>query len=275
MPRAACVSTMTTSDKMPTMTRGETRQLFVSQLDVNLATAAEIARNSKMPNNLDADAHLQAGNALKPSWILGTGVVYERPAEKFKDRVTSDGLTFMVPQKYQGLRDTLLVFQRGFEINRKTGLFTGEVTHVLENFPANNGWYATDSETGLPCGRILPVNDTHARHLWRKEGVNGTYIGDTTRGSDFSYENGRGIDLSVRHGQSLLMAQFDPILVGSAHPSPEAETTITVKGYTTEQIRPLLRRAVDSLYGLAGPVSEGGEVVRLLQALLRASEQKE
>jgi hypothetical protein len=258
------------------MTRKRTRQLFVPQLESDLTKATIIYMGQEMPSNLDADMYLQDHNILKPSWILGTGVVYEKPRYKLKDRITSDGLIFMVPQKYQGLSDVLLVFQKGFKIDKGTGLFTGEVTQVLENFPTSEGWYATDPETGLPQGRNLPVNDPHARRLWRRMDItsSGSYIGAVARGSEFSFEEGRGIDLSANHNLNLYIAQFSPTIAEPVLSSLGPELQLIVKGYTLEDLKVLLRNVRDSLQGLPVPKPSINEI-ELIQELIRASEEGE
>lgn len=182
------------------------RQLSVSERTFNLITATIAYRGKETPKAPHVDAHLQTGNALMDSWIL-VGTVYERSGEGFKDRVCSDGLVFMVPQKFHGLKDTLLVFQNGFEIDLKTRLFSGEVTHVVEDFPPSSGWYATHAETGMPQGKLIPSTDSRARYSYRRDSVNGKYIGAPVRGCGFIHYP-QSIILGYGPSGNLRVAQF-------------------------------------------------------------------
>lgn len=157
------------------------RQIHISKKDSDLFTAAETYKRREMPVNLDADAHLQAGNKMRASWILGTRIVYAAPDVKFTRLVRSDNLEYEVPTKYQGLKNTALVMQGpDFEIDRTSGAFKGgTVTNVIENYPATDGWYNTDATTGIPQGVQVSNETDTARYLWRRE--NAPYIGVLVR----------------------------------------------------------------------------------------------
>jgi len=156
------------------------RQIVNSDRCTNLITATKRFNRLREPTNAEVDMHLKNGGLLEDSWIIGTGVVCERPGERLRKEVEVDGLRFEVPHKYRGLADTLLIFQSGFRINKK-GLYTGEVTDVIDEFPALDGWYKADAKTGIPQGKTISDDDPEARYLFRRYGK---YIGAVTRGSD-------------------------------------------------------------------------------------------
>jgi hypothetical protein len=147
---------------------------------MSLVTALRRCEGIKTPRNLEVDAHLKEGGRLYGSWVLGTGVVHEKPGEKFRNEVKIDDFTFEVPQRFRGLKDSALVFQSGFKIDQRTGLYTGEVTNVVEQFPAPDGWYKVHPETGIPQGKEVSSDDQEARYLYRRN--TGGYVGAVVRG---------------------------------------------------------------------------------------------
>lgn len=180
---------------------------------MDLVTAIRTYSGIKIPNNLDADAYLRTGAQLSGSWILGTGIIYEAPGEKFKREVRSDGLVFQVPSKYLGKKDVALVFQSGFKIDTKTSLYTGEVTYAIENFPSFNGLYAVHKPTGIPQGKKLNEvlsDDENARRLHRRE--DSGYIGAVVRGSNSEFRRSKTVYMDYYPVEgALYVALFEPL----------------------------------------------------------------
>lgn len=216
--------------------RNKKTTISFSTREIDLITAAGIYKGAKMPNNLDVSAYLKGGSRLPVSWILGTGTIYEDPGKEFGGEVRSGGLAFQVPKKYRGLKDTALLFQSGFCIDRRTGLYTGKVTHVVEEFPASNGWYCVDDQIGIPQGRETLDDNAGSVYLHRRNCSN--YIGAVARGTDFPAAGGRGMYMYARHyDDGLRVAIFGKAMNG------QAGHDLRINGYDEVQFRVLLRRA--------------------------------
>ncbi len=239
---------------------------------MDLVTAAEKYNGIKAPNNLDVDAHLKPGGHLPGSWVLGTGAIYEAPNKKFKDEVRSDGLFFQVPQKYRGLKDAVLVFQSGFRINKETGLYTGEVTHVVEEFPVSDGWYAVHKETGIPQGKKIPYDDENARYSYRRN--DDSYIGAVARGYD-DFDSGLGVEFIIRDWRDVVLGfksdDFGLRVALFSQAEPE-QTAVQVQSWTAA-----LRReaeVVEPVLSKLAPSTSPEDFENLKRLVRRAKEQE-
>lgn len=233
---------------------------------MNLLTAIETYCSVKTPNNLDVDAHLKNGGRLYGSWVLGTGAIYEAPGQKFKKKVKYDGLVFQVPEKYQGLKDAVLVLQSGFNIDGKSGLYTGEVTHVVEEYPTSDGWYAVHKETGIPQGKEISSDNKDARYSYRRN--EGNYIGAVVRSNDDFDVDGGSVGLCYGpYDNGLRVALFS-----QAEPE-QSSLNLSVKGYTLEQFNLLLRTADNSVKELTQTTKE--TTIEPLKKLIRVLEQNQ
>jgi hypothetical protein len=218
----ATAVTLTAAAKQDTQEKAAGRKAMVfSGQSMGLLAAAETYGGKSAPTNLDADAHLQAGNRMPASWMLGTRIAYEAPGTGFGEEVRFCQLVFKVPEKYRGLKDTALIMQGpDFRVEKGTGIFKGEVTEVVEDFPSAAGWYNTDPATGMPQGKTVSSSESAARRLWR---VNGAYVGAVVRGFDWYVEDRRDVYAVCRPGCAFGVAQFEqaehePVLAQAPKP---------------------------------------------------------
>lgn len=116
----------------------------------------------------------------------GTMVAYAEPDKalgkfvEFEDK----GITwvFPVPAKWQGEKDVALVVEHPnftIEVEGNRRIIIADEKHVslVRNFPAEDGWYKTDSEHGIPNGEQIDSED--ARYLVR---INSARVGPVARG---------------------------------------------------------------------------------------------
>ena len=162
-----------------------------------------------------------------PVWT-GTLIIYEEPDVPFGNKVVFQGLTFIVPEQFQGKVNCALVIEHpdfelvdrelvassrptnpsGFVVHfsspRKIGdlpkgqtelgnnryelKVADENIHLIEQFPNIDGWYMLHAETGISHGRM--VNESSdSRCLYRLN--NSSYLGPVVRGYDYFFDDGR------------------------------------------------------------------------------------
>ena len=109
-------------------------------------------------------------------------VVYNNPqASPFFSKLDFDALVKTGKLESRGylvlkIGHSINVFEIGGQPiivpNEKGSTITYEITDksqiaLLQNFPANDGWYSTDSKFGIPLGNKMHSDDSDARYLYR------------------------------------------------------------------------------------------------------------
>lgn len=140
----------------------------------------------RQSNNI-LDERLQAG--VQFSWTRsGTDLIYTRPGEALGSQIRFFDHVFDIPRRYQKLKDAALELESpGVTVTTTlSGLYVvqGRVKGVVEEFPAEDGWYLVDAK-GIPQGKQVSDRDPNARYSWRRnigedEEGNG-YIGSAAR----------------------------------------------------------------------------------------------
>ena len=183
-------------------------EIILSSRPMNMFTAVETYRGRSTPTNLDVDAHLRVETRMPYFWIIGTGIVYTAPKKEFGSYVRFDGLVFEVPSEYHHLKDTALILQgHDLEINRSTGIFRGEVTHVVENLPSYRDmglYYGTDLATAIPQTKGASPHSS-SNSLFR---INGSYVGIVVRGSGALHDHRSVVFACYRPSSIFRVAEF-------------------------------------------------------------------
>jgi len=150
-----------------------------------------------------------------PVWT-GTLIIYEKPDKKFGKKVVfrwkddiKYSITFSVPEQFRGKANcALAVDYPDFEVlelgNNKyeLKLVEGANIHLIENFPAKNGWHNLHPETKIPQGE--PVRESQeARYLWRSK--DSSYVGLLVRSSVYG---GQVVYAGFRASDRLGVALF-------------------------------------------------------------------
>jgi hypothetical protein len=133
----------------------------------------------RMASLLDVDAVIQSGKRFGMV-RTGTFLVYEAPEQPFGEQVRFGGIKFNVPKEFQGKVNCAFVLLCPDVQIDETGLLTGKIVKVIENYPTANGWFNFDKETGIPTGKdVVSSSDPEARYNIRAPNA---YIGAVTRG---------------------------------------------------------------------------------------------
>lgn len=172
-------------------------------------------------SNKRADQLLNGPNqewkSVKEAWPIHTGTMtaFTEPRKKLgatvKYKDPSSGITwvFEVPTGVglRSLRDVLLAVEHpnyDLEIQaaKKRIIVYPQKKLILPvtDFPAEDGWYATNPETAIPINQPLDSSDSNARMLWRiptrvgsgvrggsyygRDERRGVFVGDGSRPSD-------------------------------------------------------------------------------------------
>ena len=124
-----------------------------------------------------------------PAWT-GTGIVYEAPGKAFGKRVVFNwqdenvkySVSFSVPKQFQGKKGCVLVVEHPDFVFEPKGKNRFELkvkdenlVHIVENFPASDGWYNQDERFRIPVGNPVDSSDPDARRLWRID--DDSYVG--------------------------------------------------------------------------------------------------
>lgn len=158
------------------------RDVIISQQVYDLFSATKLFKRETPASNHDLNAYLRRANNVPASWI-GLGIVYEAPDKRFGDYVRVLSLAFKTPVKFKGMANAALIFEHpNFELDSATGLFTGKVSHVIEDFPRQSNWYKPDHYSGIPQGSSVSGEEYGVYCLLRKPEEEGVYIGAVVRG---------------------------------------------------------------------------------------------
>lgn len=125
------------------------------------------------------------------STIYVDPIIYMSPGQQFGSVVKFKDTIFKVPKEFQKLSDAALVLpSMSFNVSEAWGrtLITvknGKKINVVENFPANDGWYMCDEKTGMPVNTGSSSNNQSARYLFRR--YDDQYVGLVIRGGGGNY----------------------------------------------------------------------------------------
>jgi len=145
----------------------------------------------------------QAEKDFYPCWT-GTLIIYVKPNEEFGKEISFDGLRVKIPKEWQHKINCAIVCNHPNFTIEKDGTIKLKKASLIENFPANDGWYKTDKKFGIPYGVKSNETDKEARCLWRQ--TDNIFVGLPARGDDGFYyvRNGHlvlaGLRPSVRLG---------------------------------------------------------------------------
>lgn len=113
----------------------------------------------------------------KPDSTIGiwtsTIVINEGVDKPFKDVVEYKGVTFNVPEEYQGLKNKALVLDSktvSVEEVDENLIVTGCVLKCID-YPNKDGWYETDKDTEIPVDKKSSCKNPGARYLFRSDGA--------------------------------------------------------------------------------------------------------
>jgi hypothetical protein len=140
---------------------------YSKEKNLTLSRAISTAHRSglKMASNRRVDSDLKSG---KNTGVFRTGtfVIYESLDRPFGEKIEYEGITYEVPQKYQGQRNKMLVFEHedGVQMDAKGTLVGDKVKDV--DCPSENGWYKLDPETGMPNGKEPSSEDDRDARYW-------------------------------------------------------------------------------------------------------------
>ena len=145
-----------------------------------------------------------------PVWT-GTLIIYEEPDVPFGKKVLFQGLTFTVPEQFQGKANCALVIEYPyFELilgNNRYEIRVPDEANIrlIEDFPKKDGWYMPDDETKIPHGKEVGAS-SDSRHLWRLDVS--SHLGLLVRVVGVVYDGRRDVflfgDPSVRFGMALV-----------------------------------------------------------------------
>jgi hypothetical protein len=106
----------------------------------------------------------------------GTAAAYVEPGRELGEKVEyTDSRTglrwiFPVPARLRHEKDALLVSEHPdfyLEADGKDRVFHCDSVRIVRGFPASNGFYRSDPESGMPVGEALDYTARDARMLWR------------------------------------------------------------------------------------------------------------
>lgn len=224
---------------------------------VSMVEALRGAHGRRIADNNFHDRLLQSGewqqkeyNGLYPAWT-GTGITFRAPGKEFGAQVMSEGITFNVPSKYQGMRDSALVLQHPDISIDESLTFGGKVLQVIPKFPRKDGWYLTYEKTGIPQGDEVSSNNPAARYFVR---TGSDFVGLLARGC-YGVGYGRYVYAVVGPRGGLGVAY-----IGNATAGGQAKAPVP---YTQEE----LQAALGSLDRLRSPATQ--KDLKPLEAILR------
>lgn len=144
---------------------------------------------------------------VKPGKRLGAAVRYADPG-------TKQVWIFEVPAGplRKAMDSILLANADDCEVQVKKNRITVHVAEgkisVVENFPAENGWYQTDPTFGVPVNVPLSDSDKAARYLYR----NDLRVGPVARVYYYyGYDDGRGVYAGYRPSDRFGVLTLDSI----------------------------------------------------------------
>lgn len=131
-----------------------------------------IASNKRLDTAVNSDEWRNINHVFL-AWS-GTMTAYVKPDQKlgkqvgYTDPNTGNRWVFPVPEVHQDKKNAILVAEHHhytLEIDGNNRVVHAAKVDLVKSFPANDGWYLTDSKYGIPTGRhIYPKN---LRRLWR------------------------------------------------------------------------------------------------------------
>jgi hypothetical protein len=151
-------------------------------------------------DNLEMDTILQSKELrdkyivkdLFPGLAPGTVVAYPRRGEKLAETISSDGVTYVVPdevlKEFGGKKNTLLVLRRDFDMGPDL-VINGKLAKMLI-LPDGDGWRLPDEEFGIPQGEKVPSDNPAARYGRFMD--DSAYIGPLSRGT-IGFNGGRTV----------------------------------------------------------------------------------
>ncbi len=163
---------------------------------VPFAQALRLVEGRPMISNKEADLILQdpglmAGLiAIFPVWT-GTVVAYNAPGKRLGSTIAANGLVIDVPARYRNAVDcALFVNHPNFTLTlqRRGYLIASNLADLVAGFPSADGWFRTDSVTGIPNGENATGSDSKARYFFRS---NGSYVGPLVRNLVDANDSGR------------------------------------------------------------------------------------
>lgn len=179
-----------------------TPKIKLSEHEMAFAETLEFAKTYPLASNRDVDIFVVNGE-LRQFFRTGTLIAYEAQDKKFGKEVEFEGVTFIVPPEFQGIKNCALVIEQP-NYTFENGTIKVQNVELVADFPLQNGWYLTHA-TGVPQGKHVNNSNKNARFLWR---VNTPYIGSVSRngiGSDL----GRDANADWTASNRLKVAQVD------------------------------------------------------------------
>lgn len=160
-------------------------------------------RKISVLSNPENDAILQSEEwrkyvAAYPVWT-GTLVAFRKDNKPFEEKVEFSGLTFNIPEKFQGESGVIACNHPDFILNGTT--YTPGKSAKLLPFPEQDGWHLPDKEFGIPNGKESSEDDPAARKLWRRDEED--YTGLLVRWGGFDGDDRRDVDAVDRPSYRL------------------------------------------------------------------------
>jgi hypothetical protein len=153
-------------DIMTTTAKQSTTQVHVSTSSgkaISFFEAIKRPEGRMYATNKEVDKYLQSGKGDDMVYT-GTLLVYKEHGYALGEQIRDNNLIFEVPKQYQWMKNCALVLEHpNFTI--KGRLLKGEVSKVIRSFPAFEGWYLVDGDTGIPRGREVSMYEDSARWL--------------------------------------------------------------------------------------------------------------
>jgi len=135
-----------------------------------------IASNKRMDQALVGSEEWKSVQTGSPCWT-GTMTAYEEPGKAFgkiieyTDDKTGLRYVFPVPDKFVGIKDSLLVVEHpGFmlEFDGDSRIVRASEVDLIDMFPTNKtGWYIAEPIHEIPRGEKVDNSSPDARCLWR------------------------------------------------------------------------------------------------------------
>ncbi len=124
-----------------------------------------IASNKRLSQTHEEDEEWKTIGGVSGSWS-GTMVAYAKPGEKlgkaveYVDPITGCIFIFPVPEAYQDKKDAIIVAEHpdyNLELKGMTRIVRAAHVELIENFPAEEGWYRGDPKHDIPFGDQLDI----------------------------------------------------------------------------------------------------------------------
>lgn len=181
-----------------------------------------MASDSRLSKALIGSDEWEGISEVFPCWS-GTMAAYVEPGQKLGEKVeyvdpeTGYRWVFAVPESHRGRKNVILVAEHPdyiLEVDGKNRVVHATAVDLVENFPADDGWYKGDPTHGIPTGKGNPTHDIPTegergfyRHLWRID----RHVGPVARIFDGSYCYGRHyVDFNSRPSSGFGVAVESP-----------------------------------------------------------------